>query len=193
MRTALVRPLLIAAMFGVAPLAAHGYLIETLDVHRDGGRYQVRFTVHLRADVRAVRALVFDYSQWPRIAENLTESRLLAILPDGAMRVRVVFRTCVLFICKNILHVKDIRQIAEGELVTENVSGESDFAVATESWTIVAAGTQTLVAYEAEFKPAFALPPIIGPWVLKRKLRQRLTRTAELLETIAPATALPAS
>ena len=103
-----------------------------------------------------------------------------------------MFRTCILVFCKTIRQVKDVTSISPGVLVTENVAELSDFAAGHETWRIVPHGARTRVSYAGMLEPAFRVPPVIGPWIVKRKLRQRLVATARRLERLA-APAAPAA
>ncbi len=61
----------------------------------------------------------------------------------------------------------------------------SDFHFSLETWQFAAEGTGTLVAYNFEFEPKFWIPPLIGPYVLQRKLRNDSASAIGRIEAIA--------
>lgn len=174
---------LVVALVGAAPAGA--VIIRNLEVTHNEGSYLVTFDVLLVADPAKARALIGDYRQWPRLSKTLKESRLLRTFPDRRQRVKLRFRSCVLFICKTIRQVKDVTKQPNGDIVTFMVSDDSDFESGWERWHMVAEQEKTRIHYRAELVPSFRVPPLIGPWILKSKLRRSLTRTAENLERLA--------
>ncbi len=171
---------------------ARAFDIEVLEVTAQGKRFDISFDVVIDADTQRAREYLHDHEQWPRLSDNVSESTLLETFADGRRRIRLVFRTCILVFCKTIRQVKDVTSNSEGVLVTENVAGLSDFAAGHEIWRILVHGTRTRVRYSGTLEPAFRVPPVIGPWIVKRKLRQRLVATARRLEQLAAA-ATPAA
>ena len=159
--------------------------IRNLQVTRDGASYHVNFDVLIPVAPAEVEALLRDYRQWPRLSDTLTESELLLTLPDGRQRVRVVFNSCVLIFCKTIAQTKDMDSRKHGDIRAVILPTQSDFSAGWEHWQIRPTKNMTQVQYRAEFAPSFSLPPVIGPWILKARLRQKLTLTAKRLEILS--------
>jgi hypothetical protein len=176
--------LLIAATV-CASARAGGATIRVLEVVRNDDTYVVNFDVLVATTPARARAILSDYKNWPRLAENMSEPHLLQTFADGRQRVRLSFRSCVLFICQTIRQVKDVEVRPNRDIVSVMVSGENDFRSGRERWRIEPEQGRTRVRYHAELVPGFSLPPLIGPWVLKRKLRQTLIKTATNLEALA--------
>lgn len=171
--------------FAATPATA--VTIGKVDITHKKRTYDVTFDVLVAADPVKARRLLTDYSQWPHLSDTITESRLLETLPDGRQRVSVSFRSCVLTIfCKTIRQVKDMETgPSRSTYRTEMVSGHGDFASGWELWQIVAEGNKTRLHYDAKLVLAFHVPPLIGPWILKRKLRRELIVTATKVEKLA--------
>ncbi|MFQ6022528.1 MAG: SRPBCC family protein [Acidiferrobacterales bacterium] len=175
--------ILTITLFATTPAAA--VTIHKLEITRSQDSYLVTFDVLVAADPAKARELLSDYRQWPRLSKTLKESRLLKTFADERQRVRLRFRTCVLIFCKTIHQVKDVENRPNSDIVTVMVPEDSDFASGWERWQILAEGEKTRVRYHAEIVPGFGVPPLIGPWILKRKLRRTLIRTAKTLEILA--------
>jgi hypothetical protein len=174
------------ALAAIAP--AFAVSVDELEVTHEADTYRVHFDVRMEADAARVRALLSDYRHWPRISQTIKESRLVRDWPDGRKRVSADLRSCVAFIlCKTVRQVKDLQPpAADGVFRTDMVAGEGDFASGWEIWEIVDAGVRrTRLRYRAQLVPAFGLPPLVGPWLLKRELRAELLRTADAVEKLA--------
>ena len=61
----------------------------------------------------------------------------------------------------------------------------SDFKVSNETWTFVEADGGTIVTYHLYMQPDFWVPPAIGPYMIKRKLRNSGGRALDRIEAIA--------
>lgn len=167
------------------PAQAVAVTIRTLEITHDKGSYQVTFDVLLAAKPEKAWALLSNYQQWSRLSHNLKEAQLLELFPDGRQRIGVRFRSCVLIFCKTIRQVKDVTTHPKGDILTVMVPEQGDFTSGWEHWRILAEQDKTRVHYNAEIVPGFRLPPLIGPSILKHKLRRTLIGMAKKLETLA--------
>ena len=175
--------ILILTMF--APMQAAAVTIEKVDITHKKMTYNITFDALVAADPAKAWTLLTDYRQWPRLTDAIIESELLDTFPDARQRVRVSFRFCVLFFCKTVQQVKDMQNDPSGEIYrTEIVSGYGDFASGWEVWEILAERNETRLRYRAEFELTFRLPPLIGPWILKRKFRRELIVMAAKVEEL---------
>ncbi|MFQ5938247.1 MAG: hypothetical protein ACE5LB_17735 [Acidiferrobacterales bacterium] len=161
-----------------------------LEITHDNRTYLAAFDVLLAANAASSRELLSDYRQWRRLSDTLSESQLLRTFPDGRQRIRLRFHACVLIFCKTYQQVKDVVVRPNGDIVTTIVPEGSDFASGWERWQIRAEQNKTRIQYHAVLVPAFRVPPLVGPWILKSTLRRKLIVTAQKLETLAkPVTA----
>lgn len=182
------RPLLLLLMLSLAAAnAACAEDIHDLQVSGDGGRYRVSFDATLDAPVDRARPYMLEPRQWPQLSEIVTEAHVLAPLADGGHIVHVTLSACVLFFCKTIQKLEEMRQLPDGDIVTSALPGRGDFHYARERWRVSGDAHRTRVQYDAEFVPAFFVPPVIGPYLLKRELEGLLSETARNLERLAGA------
>ena len=61
----------------------------------------------------------------------------------------------------------------------------SDTRYSRAQWRLQAEGGGTLLRYELEMEPDFWVPPLIGPPIVKRALRQGGERAAARIERLA--------
>ena len=155
-----------------------------LEVTHDNGTYLVTFDVLLTAEAPRVRALLSDYTQWPRLSKKVKEAYLLRTFADGRQRVNLGFRACVLIFCKTIRQVKDVAQRPNGDIVAVVVPEHSDFASGWERWRIFAEGSKTRVQYHALLVPNHRARSLLGRWILASNLRRTLTDAAKRLEVL---------
>jgi hypothetical protein len=165
--------------------AAHAGEVMDTQVTNDGGHYAVRFDVRLAASPERIKRYLTDYAHYADYFSSVRESQVLTHEPDGAMRVRLVFYSCVIFFCRDVTFVKDISETPDGAIVARIVPAQSDFSEATEQWRISPDDGQTRLQYRAALVPTFFVPPVIGPWLLKLKIRDSLESGADKLEALA--------
>ncbi|MFL6623496.1 MAG: SRPBCC family protein [Sulfurifustis sp.] len=169
-----------------AVITAHaGEVLDTQVLH-DEGRYTVSFDVRLAAPPERLKHYLTDYDNYTSYFTAVKESQVLGRTTDGALRVRLRMRSCILFFCRTVNLVKDVAQLQDGTITARIETALSDFREANERWRIT--GTkdgQTRLQYHAQLVPAFYVPPLIGPWLLKNEIRDALEAGAEKLETLA--------
>ena len=154
------------------------------EVNHEAGRYAVAFGVRIGADSGRARRLLTDYARLDRLSKTIVASRIVRATED-AVRVRVDFRACVLIFCRTLRKTQEVREEPGGDIRSDYDPAESDFAFGREHWRIRAEGSGTRVRYDAELVPGFFVPPLIGPWIVKLKLRDELETTAAKLEEFA--------
>lgn len=188
----------------VSPAAETLYAV----VERDGDEYLVEFLVRLNAPVERVRALTDDYARFPTLSPTILESEVLARREDGSVRLKVVLRPCVLMFCKRIAKTSEAARMPGGEVRYVADARESDFYAALEwLWVLpdgrpagrtagrgdnpeaagegLAREPSTLVRYRAHLMPRFFVPPLIGPWLVRRQILHELSVVSERVEALA--------
>lgn len=158
--------------------------ITRADVSEKNGKYTVSFEAVVDADSRNVRRLMTDYAHLDRLSKTIIESRILKT-ENNKQRIGLVARVCVLFFCKTMKKVEDVETLKNGDIVTAAIPQLSDFHYALEHWQILAEQNQTRIKYQAELRPSFYIPPLIGPWLVKSKIRDELEATTIALESLA--------
>ncbi len=159
--------------------------INHIVLAEDGGRYTVAFDVSIDANAHAVRRLMTDYDHLGRLSHLVSESRMLAMLPDGQQRIALTLRGCVLFFCKSVHRVEDVTDEPDGDIVTRALPQHSDFSYAVERWQILPRPYGTRLKYDATLIPDFFVPPLIGPYIVESAIRRELMETARHLEILA--------
>ena len=164
-----------AAALAVLALAvtasAQAARVERLEVWREGPVYRIELDAELRAAPGAVRTMILDPAHWPRLMPWLVAVDRLAGPGQQVRRMRAVLRGCVLFFCRELRHVMDFRAPDPWTVEAHTVREGSDFRHGRTRWRLAPEGGGTRLRMEAELEPAFWVPPLIGPLVVRAKLR----------------------
>lgn len=161
-----------------------GELINASVEHRDK-RYFIEIDMRIKADPARVYALLTDYNHLKRLNGSIELSELMFSLDERTHRVKVVTDACVMFFCKTLTQVQDVEQVDEHVVIATVIPQQSDFEYAHARWAINAEHGMTRVTFNADLKPAFWVPPLIGPPLIKDKLYDEGIATIEALERLA--------
>jgi len=165
--------------------------LKTVDVTRDGTRYQVVADTHLDAPPSAIfKVLVdFDHDRYARISEIYKESGYLEPDSDGTPVVFTRVEGCLLLFCRSMLRVERLEVMQPSFIRATTLPERSDFKYAKAEWTIEPEGEGTRIVYRMEMEPNFWLPPFVGPLFLKRTLLKGAPLAVDRIEELARAEA----
>lgn len=174
--------------FALAAPAVRAVLVDRIAVSRDGAVYRVAMRVKL--DVPPARAweVFSEYANLPRIHHAVREVRKLDGADSGAQRLLTEVRVCVSFYCRVLQQVQDMRPepgAAGGRLSATVLPQSRDLKSGHAVWNIRACGDGACLDFDAELEPKFWVPPLIGPWLIQRKLREEAIETSAGIERLA--------
>lgn len=179
-------PLRLALLwFSLLLPAARGAELGSVQVQEKDGRYTVEFGALIDATPAATIRLMLTPALWPQLSPIITEAKILASDPRGPRRVAITFHDCVFIFCKTVHKTEDITVADGGRIASLALPGQSDFSYAREDWHIYPVDGRTRIEYRAEMVPSFFVPPVIGPYILKARLRSMLNHTAANVEKLA--------
>ncbi len=153
--------------------------IEVLEVTVDvnDGRYHVFGQSRVEATPEFIYATLIDYDNFHKLAGGIATTKFLPPDESGELLAYTRFESCVLVFCKTIEKVERIDGHPSSAIHVKAIAERSDFVFNESHWLIEGDGETTLLTFKAEFEPDFWIPPLIGPWAVRRKL----VRTAELI------------
>lgn len=160
---------------------------DTASVIYRSGRFIVHTEVLIALSPARVRHILGDYRNLPKVNSGITAVILLQ-QRARATRMRVFAHACVWFYCRGYSWLQTAKQLPSGDIVTvidPQPHEQSDFESGTLRYRFIAEGERTRLLFDAELTPAFWLPPMIGPWVMKRKLLREAEETARGVVRIA--------
>jgi hypothetical protein len=159
--------------------------LRNVDVDRKGGRYFLVSKVWFDADLVSLYEVFLDYDLSSKFSSFIVESHNLEPDESGQRGFYIRNEGCVLFFCKSFER-KGYVEHEPYTLIRSTADAEvSDFHASLESWTFAVEGEGTVVEYHFEFEPKFWIPPLIGPYVLQRKLETDSVRALHRIEALA--------
>lgn len=176
-----------AAAVWALVLAVPAFAADLRDVRveRDGELYQMRSEVYFAVDRVVLYEVFRDWNLSPQFSSWIVEARNLEPDDTGQPGFYIRNHGCMLFICKTLVREGYVDGRPH-EVIRASADAErSDFSVSNETWRFESEGDGTLVVYELDMAPKFWVPPVIGPWVIKRKLRNDGRDALDRIERIA--------
>ena len=174
-------------------MQAHAAQVLSVRVTRDGTRFVIGMHVAIDASPPAVFRALQDYSAMMRYNPDLRAVRVQPTGVPGRVRLFTAVHTCVLIFCKTMHQEQLMTAVANadgGVLEADLLPHGGDFKEGYARWTVgacVMTHATTCLDARIELVPAFWVPPIIGPWVLRRRMAEEARRTSAGLEVVARA------
>jgi hypothetical protein len=171
---------------GAGALAAAA-TIDDLDVDKHRGRYSLEANARLDATPESIYAVLtdFDDNAYSRISRVYKESRYLEPAGDGTPVVYTRMEGCLLWHCMTLERTELLETDPPRWIRSTALPEGSNFKHSTSEWVLEPDGEGTLMHYTLEMEPDFFVPPIIGPWYLKRTLSQGGLRAVMRIERLA--------
>ena len=159
--------------------------LRTVTVEYEKGFYTMQSEVWFDAGIDQVFDVFKSWDASPEFSSAIVEARDLAPDELGRPGYYTKMQGCVLFFCRSferqghveLEHNKVLKAFADPE--------SSDFEKADEVWTFTEEDGGTVVTYDLMMKPKFWVPPAIGPYLIKRKLRKDGGGAIDRIEDIA--------
>lgn len=165
------RGLVVSALLaGAAPIDAAELRSVTLD-KRDGVYYATS-EMWLDAPRDAVFDVLSDWDISTHFSSLIVESRNVDLPGDERPGFYMKNRGCVLFFCRTVVRAGHVELRDNYRIHAVTDASKSDFEISDETWTLGDDGNGTQIIYEIEMKPKFWIPPLIGTYAIKRKIRK---------------------
>jgi len=175
--------LLLAGLLIARP-GSGGEILESAVDYREGV-YHIVMDVWIDAPEPIVRELVTAYNHLAQVNPAVQESEIIRTFSPDHHRVRSVIRLCFAFFCKRMIQVQDIEQREDGDIVATILPEASDFREGQGRWMLIRENGGTRMRFTASLEPDFWVPPVIGPWLIRYKLRGETLQSAGNLERLA--------
>jgi hypothetical protein len=161
--------------------------IDELDVTRQRGRYLLEAEARLAATPESIYEVLtdFDDNRYSRISRAYKESRYLKPAADGTPLVYTRLEGCALWHCMSLERTERLETDAPYRIKSITLPEGSNFKYSTSEWLLEHDGEDTKMIYKLEMEPDFFVPPLLGPWYLKRTLAQGGQRAVLRIERLA--------
>ena len=155
-----------------------------VDVSREGDSYNFNLYFVADAPVDHVVDILTDYNNISRLSPAIKSSRIIDSEQPDVTRVEIISENCILFFCKELKRVEEIRLNDNYDIETTIIPGMSDFKSGAGLWVFMQQGDETIVTLQAEVVPNFWVPPFIGPHSIKKNIRHQLRHTANMVNAL---------
>jgi len=181
MRASLLAGLVVTGLPGVVPAAE----LQEIEVDRSEDFYELRSVARFRTDEESLYSVLTNYELFTYFTSAIVESRNLEPDEHGRPRYFTRMEGCVLMWCRSFVRSGHLELEPTKEIVAVADPHKSDFKSSHERWELVPDGDGTILVYEFEMIPDFWVPPIIGPFMIKRALRAGGEKALNRIEALA--------
>lgn len=177
---------MLALLVSAAPAGAAE--MRSVEVDYTDGFYTMKSEVWFDASVDQVFEVFRQWDLSTEFSSTIVEARDVEADELGRPQYYIKHKGCVLFFCLSFERNGHVEQQINEELRAFADPERSDFEKADETWTFAAEDGGTVVAYHLNMKPKFWVPPGIGPYFIKRKLKNDGGDAIDRIEVIAQRT-----
>ena len=165
--------------------AAPGAELRAISVEFEGRRYHLRSEAWFAATQQDLYRVLTDYDLFEQFTSTFVETRNVEADGKGRPRFFTRMEGCVLMFCKSFVRYGYLLLEPRSEIVAVTEPAKSDFKYCRERWRLERDGDGTLMIYDFEMEPDFWVPPVVGPWVIKRSLRTGGVDAIDRIEALA--------
>lgn len=176
---------LFAALLSCWSATAGGADLRSVSVEKVDDRYHLVSKAWFAASRQELYRVLTDYDQFVKFTSAFVDTR--NVQPDELGRPRFYTRMegCVLLFCKSFIREGYLILKPIDEIIAISLPGKSDFDYSRERWQLEADGDGTLMTYDFVMEPSFWVPPVIGPFMIKRTLREGGVDAIDRIEALA--------
>jgi hypothetical protein len=191
-----LRALVLGALL-ILSTTATGLQIERIDVWKDGKMYRLSASSEINAPPDFILDILLDFDNFHRLSRGMVLTRYLPPDDSGVLVGYTLINSCVWIFCKRFEKVERMWAVSSREIVTVADPERSDFEFYSSRWRLEETENGTRLMFDAAMQPDFWVPPMMGLWAVKRKLRYTAEeiglRVEHLHATGTPLSELPAT
>jgi hypothetical protein len=148
-------------------------------------RYNLSSQAYVAATPENVYRVLADYDLFMQFTSAFVETYNLPPDREGRPRFYTRMEGCVLMFCKSFERRGHLLLEPHSEIVAIADPELSDFKYCRERWHLSPEGDGTVLTYTFEMEPDFWVPPVIGPYLIKRTLRDDGRDAIDRIEALA--------
>ncbi len=178
------RTLLAAALLPGAA-ALHAADLRSVSVEQTESRYPLVSEAWFDAKREDLYRVLTNYDEFHRFTSAFVDTRNVEPDDEGRPRFYTRMEGCLLWFCKSFVRNGYLIEQRPHEIVAMSLPEESDFNYSRERWRLKDEDGGTLMIYDFEMEPSFWVPPVIGPFIIKRTLKAGGVDAIDRIEAIA--------
>ncbi len=180
-----IRIVLLALALLLTAVTARSADLRGVTVELEDGHYFLKSESWLDASVEEIYQVLTDYALFVQISSGYVESHNTEAAEDGKPGFYTRMQGCVLVWCKAFERSGYLTLQPTSHIVALVDPEVSDFDYSRESWELVAENEGTVMIYHFEMDPGFWVPPVIGPFYIKRTLVRGGEDAIQRIEALA--------
>jgi hypothetical protein len=159
--------------------------LREIEVERDENRYRVNSEAYFAASRKDMYRVLTNYDLFEQFSSVYVEARNIEKDDQGRPRFFTRMQGCLLFFCRSFVRQGHLLLTPHSEILAVAEPEQSDFEYSRERWRLTSEGVGTRLQYDLEMQPSFWVPPLIGPYVIRRSLRANAADAADRIEALA--------
>ena len=180
----LLKGLFLAALC-TSSINVGGAELRSVSVTLEDGRYHLTSETLFGVSQDDLYAVLTNYELFEKFTSAIIASRNVESDADGRPRFYTLMEGCILFYCKTFVRRGYLLLTPKHDIIAVADPDESDFEYSRERWRLSNEDDGTLMIYEFEMEPSFWVPPVIGPYFMKRILQAGAMRAVNRIEALA--------
>jgi len=176
--------LLVTALL-LFPGQSYSAELRDIQVERNDNYYRLISETWFDVSPEAIYLVFSNYDLFTKFTSAIAESR--NVEPDDRGRPQFFSRMegCVFLWCKSFVRNGFLVLDPFNEIIAISDPEISDFKLSRESWRMTPEDGGTLLIYEFHMIPDFWVPPVIGPYLIKRALKSGGDKAVNRIEALA--------
>ncbi len=166
-------------------MPANSAELRDIVVEKIGDRYHLTSVTYFEASQSQLYKVLTDFDKYPLFSSAFVEAENLEPDEEGRPGFYTKMEGCALMFCKTYIRVGYLELQPEHDIVAIVDPEQSNFAYSRERWQLIPEGEGTIMIYHFEMEPGFWVPPLIGPYVIKRALKASGGNAVGRIETVA--------
>lgn len=158
--------------------------LRNIEVERDDNRYTMTSVSWLDVEPKALYAVLENHDLFTRFTSAVVESRNTEADAKGRPRFYSRLKGCVILYCKSFIRNGHLELTPHTDLVAIVDPERSDFKHSVETWSLTEEGGGTIMEYTFDMEPDFWVPPVIGPFYIKRALKRGGKKAVDRIEAL---------
>jgi hypothetical protein len=178
---------LIASILALAALQVSAAEIEWITVERNKGIFDIRASLFINAPGPEVYAALLEYDQFAELSASYAESYYIEPASNGAPRIYTRIAGCIWFFCRSIERYSQLELQPSWQIISTAEPDLSSAELSIERWTLSAQDGHTRIDYSHEIDTGSWVPPLIGPWMVKKTISTNILDAIGSIEELAQA------
>ena len=159
--------------------------LRNVVVEKIGDRYHLTSITYFDASQSQLYKALTDFDKYPLFSSAFVEAENREPDEQGRPGFYTKMEGCALLFCKTYIRIGYLELEPEHDIVAVVDPEQSNFAYSRERWQLIPEGEGTIMIYNFEMEPGFWVPPLIGPYVIKRALKASGGNAVGRIETVA--------